>query len=81
MLNEYVTAVRAETVWAEGTVEIAGASPADQPEPAGQVEPAADGSADLRITGWLEPLKSTWSRTGAPRTAHPRADPAGHRLV
>ena len=62
VLNEYVTGVRAETVWAEGTVEIAGASPADQPEPAGQVEPAADGTADLRITGWLEPLKSTWSR-------------------
>lgn len=62
VLNEYVTAVRAQTVWAEGTVEIAGASPADQSEPAGQVEPAADGTADLRITGWLEPLKSTWSR-------------------
>ena len=28
-----------------------------------EVEPVADGSADLRITGWLEPLKSTWNRT------------------
>ncbi len=63
VLNEYATAARAETVWAEGTVEIAGAGPADQPEPAGQVEPVADGTADLRITGWLEPLKSTWNRT------------------
>jgi hypothetical protein len=62
VLSEYATAARAETVWAEGTVEIAGAGPADQPEPAGQVEPVADGAADLRITGWLEPLKSTWSQ-------------------
>jgi hypothetical protein len=62
VLSEYATAARAETVWAEGSVEIAGAGPADQPEPAGQVEPVADGAADLRITGWLEPLKSTWSQ-------------------
>jgi len=62
ILSEYATAARAETVWAEGTVEIAGARPADQPEAAGQVEPVADGTADLRITGWLEPLKSTWSQ-------------------
>ena len=32
-------------------------------EPADQLEPAADGPADLRLTGWLEPLKSTWNRT------------------
>ena len=32
-------------------------------EPAGYVEPAADGSADLRVIGWLEPLKSTWNQT------------------
>ncbi len=63
VLSEYATAARAETVWAEGTVEIAGAGPAGEPEPAGQVEPAADGTADLRITGWLEPLKSTWNRS------------------
>jgi Bacterial PH domain len=75
VLNEYATAARAETVWAEGTVQIAGPSQADpandepgnDPEnandPATGVEPAADGAADLRITGWLEPLKSTWNRT------------------
>src|SRR5271170_1825686 len=39
VLSEYATAARAETVWAEGTVEIAGAGagPAGEPEP----EPAA----------------------------------------
>src|SRR5580704_9668287 len=73
VLNEYATAARAETVWAEGTVQIAGPSqaepangdPANDPanDPATGVEPAADGAADLRITGWLEPLKSTWNRT------------------
>src|SRR5579859_1310793 len=75
VLNEYATAARAETVWAEGTVQIAGpaagyepagyepAGPAAGYEPAGHIEPAADGFVDLRVTGWLEPLKSTWSRT------------------
>ena len=68
VLSEYATAARAETVWAEGTVPIAGAGPpaGNEPagnEPAGNVEPAADGSADLRVIGWLEPLKSTWNQT------------------
>ena len=63
VLNEYATAARAETVWAEGTVQIAGAGPAAEDGPAGRIEPAADGFADLRVTGWLEPLKSTWNRT------------------
>ena len=63
MLSEYATAARAETVWAQGTVQIAGAGQAAGDEPAGHIEPAADGPADLRVTGWLEPLKSTWSRT------------------
>jgi hypothetical protein len=78
VLSEYATTARAETVWAEGTVQIAGAGPpaanepagyeppANEPaanEPAGYVEPAADGSADLRVIGWLEPLKSTWNQT------------------
>src|SRR5271169_6455186 len=71
VLSEYATAARAETVWAEGTVEIAGAGPAAGNEPAGHVEPTADGpadgpadgTADLRIAGWLEPLKSTWNQT------------------
>ena len=67
VLSEYATAARAETVWAEGTVQIAGAGQAAGDEPAGHIEPAADGPADgpadLRVTGWLEPLKSTWNRT------------------
>jgi hypothetical protein len=61
VLSEYATAARAETVWAEGTVQIAG--PAAGNEPAGHIEPAADGPADLRVTSWLEPLKNTWNRT------------------
>jgi len=71
VLSEYATAAQAETVWAEGTVEIAGAGPAAGNEPAGHIEPTADspayspadGSADPRIAAWLEPLKSTWNRT------------------
>jgi Bacterial PH domain len=63
VLSEYATAARAETVWAEGTVQIAGAGQAAADESAGHLEPAADGAADLRVTGWLEPLKSTWNRT------------------
>ena len=67
VLSEYATAARAETVWAEGTVQIAGAGQGAGNEPAGHIEPAADGAADpqadLRVAGWLEPLKSTWNRT------------------
>ncbi|HJY99705.1 MAG TPA: hypothetical protein VJ305_03235, partial [Streptosporangiaceae bacterium] len=68
VLSEYATAARAETVWAEGTVPIAGVGPAAGNEPSGRVvESAADGPADgttdLRVAGWLEPLKSTWNRT------------------
>jgi hypothetical protein len=67
VLSEYVTAARAETVWAEGTVQIAGAGQAAADESVGHLEQAADGAADLRadlrVTGWLEPLKSTWNRT------------------
>ena len=59
VLSEYATAARAETVWAEGTVQIAGPGQETANEPAAEVEPPAD----LRITGWLEPLKSTWNRT------------------
>ena len=55
LLNEHATAARAETVWAEGTVEIAGAP---------EVELARDDAADVRATGWLEPLTSTWSLAG-----------------
>jgi hypothetical protein len=63
VLSEYATAARAETVWAEGTVQIAGVGQAAADESAGHLEQAADGPADLRVTGWLEPLKSTWNRT------------------
>jgi hypothetical protein len=75
VLSEYATAARAETVWAEGTVPIAGAPTGNEPagndparndparnDPAGN-EPAADGPADPRLAGWLQPLKSTWNRT------------------
>lgn len=76
-LGEYVTAAKAETVWAAGTVEIAGVGQAD----AGQAETGRTGEAsgiettepdradlapgqspDSRLTGWLEPLTSTWDR-------------------
>ena len=63
VLSEYATAAQPETVWAEGTVQIAGAGQDAGNEPAGHIEPAADGPVDLRVTGWLEPLKSTWNRT------------------
>ena len=56
VLSEYATAARAEEVWADGTVEIAGA----RSEPG--LEPAGDAAADSRIAGWLEPLTSTWDR-------------------
>ena len=65
VLNEYATAARAETVWAAGTVEIAGAPDSAEdgiPDSVGDIEPTEDGAADLRLPGWLEPLTSTWSR-------------------
>ncbi|HLK73858.1 MAG TPA: PH domain-containing protein [Streptosporangiaceae bacterium] len=70
VLSEYVTSARAETVWAEGTVEIAG-SPASVGPAASASAGAGAGAgayaeavpADARIGGWLEPLASTWSRT------------------
>jgi len=49
LLSERATAARAETVWATSTVQIAGATP------------ASAAPAMLGPTGWLEPLKSTWS--------------------
>jgi hypothetical protein len=76
-LSKYVTAARAEKVWADGTVEIAGAEPATAavtsagpvpaPEtPATPRTPAAKATAnaaDLPVGGWLDPLTSTWNRT------------------
>jgi len=58
VLNEYATAARTETVWANDTVEVAGA-----PDSASTIEPSRGAATDLRIAGWLEPLTSTWSRT------------------
>jgi len=64
-LSEYVTAAQAEAVWANGTVEIAGAGPAGEIDPAGPagIEPAGGAAADPRAAGWLKPLTSTWDRT------------------
>jgi Bacterial PH domain len=52
LLEARVTATRAEAVWADGTVEIAGALPAD----------AAPATTTVATTDWIEPLTSTWSR-------------------
>ena len=65
VLSEYATAARAETVWAEGTVQIAGAGQAAGNEPAGHIEPAADGPADAPRTSG-SPAGS--SRSRAPGT-------------
>jgi hypothetical protein len=42
ILNEYATTARAEAVWAEGTAEIAGASPSAQPGPEPGSEPGSE---------------------------------------
>jgi hypothetical protein len=59
VLSEYATAARAEAVWADGTVEIAGASPAAgsepaRPEPAGS-EPARPEPAGSEPASEIEP--------------------------
>jgi Bacterial PH domain len=77
LLSERATAAQAETVWATGTVQIAdpngahdygtnGTNPAqDSVAPAApqatQATPAGTVATMLGPTGWLEPLKSTWS--------------------
>ena len=58
LLEARATAARAEAVWADSTVEIAGAKTAET-EPAAQ---AAPGTTAVATTGWTEPLTSTWSR-------------------
>jgi Bacterial PH domain len=71
ILNERATAARAEVVWADGTVEIAGARPPADPDPepdpgpgpADAIGTAGDAAVDPRIAGWREPLTSTWNRT------------------
>jgi hypothetical protein len=55
LLSERATAAQAETVWATSTVQLAEATPATPATPAAPV------AAMLGPTGWLEPLKSTWS--------------------
>jgi hypothetical protein len=65
LLSERATAARAEAVWAEGTVPIAGvgreAGQIAGTGTAAPVEAAAQTELDLASTGWLEPLTSTWS--------------------
>jgi hypothetical protein len=77
LLKARATAARAEAVWADSTVEIAGALPAktgpaettpapgtDTPEPApvSDTASAPAATATMAATGWTEPLTSTWSR-------------------
>ena len=67
VLMQYVTAARAETIWAAGTAE-----PAEAPAPVTErtvtertvTERTVTGrtGADRQRAGWLEPLRSTWSR-------------------
>jgi hypothetical protein len=61
LLEARATAVRAEAVWADSTVEIAGAAPATSAAPESAPEPAP-GNTALAVAGWTEPLTSTWSR-------------------
>jgi hypothetical protein len=63
-LSERATAARAEAVWAAGTVPIAGASEPGQAGAIGEVgEVQATQAAvgTLGATGWLQPVRSTWS--------------------
>ena len=73
LLEARATAVRAEAVWADSTVEIAGAAPATSTAPATGAAPATSaapesapetppGNTALATAGWTEPLTSTWSR-------------------
>ena len=54
ILGEYATAARAESVWAEGTVDIAGADH--------QTEAAITPADDARVADWSEPLTSKWNQ-------------------
>jgi hypothetical protein len=55
LLQARATAARAEAVWADSTVEIAGAPAEPAPE-------TAAGTTAVTTTGRTEPLTSTWSR-------------------
>jgi Bacterial PH domain len=65
LLSERATAAQAETVWATSTVQIppTNATHPSSPNPSSPTkDPAATPvTAMLGPTGWLEPLKSTWS--------------------
>ena len=72
VLMQYVTAARAETIWAAGTTEP-GAAPAPTTERTTTEHTTTERTvaghtttertaADPRRAGWLEPLSSTWSR-------------------
>ena len=52
LLQARATAARAEAVWADGTVETAGA----------QSTATGPATTTVAATGWTEPLTSTWSR-------------------
>jgi len=73
LLQARATAARAEAVWADSTVEIAGALPLETGSagtgPAAVTEAAAAASdtastatTTVAAAGWTEPLTSTWSR-------------------
>jgi Bacterial PH domain len=53
ILGEYATAARAESVWAEGTVDIAG----DR-----ETKLAVTPAEDARVADWSEPLASKWNQ-------------------
>ena len=58
VLMQYVTAARAETIWAAGD----GRPPAGAPAPVTERTVTDRTAADPGRAGWLEPLSSTWSR-------------------
>ena len=70
LLQARATAARAEAVWADSTVETAGAHPAgpaaaDPSPPRRHAAPRHSRPAattTVAATGWTEPLTSTWSR-------------------
>ena len=70
-LTEYATAAKAETVWAAGTVEIAGQAAEDTEntentgvtETTGNTGTGTSPASQARLTGWLQPLTSTWNST------------------
>jgi hypothetical protein len=66
LLSERATAARAETVWATGTVDIAGPQPGEAAAPAAgtpAVTPAGTPAVTPAVAGWLEPLTSRWSKS------------------